>query len=151
MAAKDGADNVDESRRPPQASRSGLLRMRDAIRANPAGGLTLKIVVGMAGAALVGGGLLLVPLPGPGWVIVFAGLAILATEFAWAARALGFARGTLSSWTRWLMRQGWTVRILVSVVTLACAAVIVWLMVKLTFGIDVVAEVRGFIIGPRVR
>jgi uncharacterized protein (TIGR02611 family) len=98
---------------------------------------------------MVVGGLVLVPLPGPGWLIVFAGLAVLATEFAWAARTLRFARGTLASWSQWLLRQSWSVRILVSAVTLACAAIIVWLMVKLTVGIDVIAEVRDFIATPR--
>ena len=33
-------------------------------------------------------GSILVPLPGPGWLIVFAGLAILATEYVWAQRLL---------------------------------------------------------------
>jgi uncharacterized protein (TIGR02611 family) len=34
----------------------------------------------------------LVPLPGPGWLIVFAGLAILATEYVWAQRLLNYAK-----------------------------------------------------------
>jgi len=40
-------------------------------------------------------GLALVPLPGPGWLIVFLGLGIMATEFAWAERLLDFGRRTL--------------------------------------------------------
>jgi len=31
--------------------------------------------------------------PGPGWLIIFTGLGILASEFAWAARVLTSARG----------------------------------------------------------
>ena len=34
--------------------------------------------------------------PGPGWLIIFAGLGILGTEFAWAARALKTAKGVAS-------------------------------------------------------
>lgn len=33
-------------------------------------------------------GLILVPLPGPGWLVVFAGLAILSIEFVWAQEAV---------------------------------------------------------------
>lgn len=33
-------------------------------------------------------GLILVPLPGPGWLVILSGLGILAKEFGWARRAL---------------------------------------------------------------
>ena len=35
------------------------------------------------------GGLALVPLPGPGWAVVFVGLGMLALEFEWAENADG--------------------------------------------------------------
>ena len=41
----------------------------------------IKIVVGFTLLIL---GILLLVLPGPGWVIIFFGLALLAAEFAWA-------------------------------------------------------------------
>ena len=50
------------------------------------------MVVGSSALLIVVGGLALVPLPGPGWVIVFIGLAIWASEFEWAQRLLDFAR-----------------------------------------------------------
>ena len=34
------------------------------------------------------GGLALVPLPGPGWAVVFVGLGMLALEFAWAEKLM---------------------------------------------------------------
>ena len=37
---------------------------------------------------IVLGGLALVPLPGPGWAIVFIGLGMLALEFEWAERLM---------------------------------------------------------------
>jgi uncharacterized protein (TIGR02611 family) len=47
-----------------------------------------RIGVTIAGfAVLLAGGAMLV-LPGPGWVVIFLGLAILATEYAWADAAL---------------------------------------------------------------
>ena len=54
----------------------------------PAGGpgrLAYRIAVGIVGALVFVLGLVLVPLPGPGWLIAFLGLSILASEFAWAA------------------------------------------------------------------
>ena len=40
-----------------------------------------KPLVFIIGTTIVVIGVLLIPLPGPGWVIVFAGFALLATEF----------------------------------------------------------------------
>jgi uncharacterized protein (TIGR02611 family) len=51
-----------------------------------------RMAITVAGFVVVFVGLILVPLPGPGWLIVFAGLAILATEYVWARRLLGFAK-----------------------------------------------------------
>lgn len=123
----------------------GLKRWLEGVRSTRTGRLSLKIVIGVVGAALVIGGLVLVPLPGPGWLIVFAGLAVLATEFVWASRLLEFGKKTLSAWTAWLKRQGWPVRILVAIVTLACAAVVVWLMLKVTFDVDLIEEALQFV------
>ena len=51
-----------------------------------------RVAVTIAGFTVVIVGLILVPLPGPGWLIVFAGLAILATEYVWAQRLLNYAK-----------------------------------------------------------
>jgi uncharacterized protein (TIGR02611 family) len=125
--------------------REGFKGWLEGVRSTRTGRLTLKIVIGVVGAALVIGGLLLVPLPGPGWLIVFAGLAVLATEFAWAHRLLEFAKKTLSAWTDWLLRQGWPLRIVIGAVTMAAAAVIVWFMLRLSLGIDLIDKVRDFL------
>jgi len=47
-----------------------------------------RIVFGIAAFVVVAIGLALVPLPGPGWAIVFVGLGMLALEFDWAERLL---------------------------------------------------------------
>ena len=54
-----------------------------------------KAGVFVVGWAVVVVGIVLIPLPGPGWLVVFAGLAILATEFAWARRLLRWAKAQL--------------------------------------------------------
>lgn len=45
-----------------------------------------KPFIFLLGFTVVGAGIVLLPLPGPGWVIIFAGFAILASEFAFAER-----------------------------------------------------------------
>ena len=47
------------------------------------------------GSVVLVAGILLIPLPGPGWLTVAAGLAILAKDVAWADRALERVRRRL--------------------------------------------------------
>ncbi|GAB2908524.1 TIGR02611 family protein [Nonomuraea fastidiosa] len=126
------------------ARRRGLHGWLDGIRATRTGALTLKIVVGLVGTVMVVGGLIMVPFPGPGWLVVFAGLAVLSTEFHWARKLLEFGKRTLHAWTEWYKRQGWIVRILVLIVTAACAAVIVYAGLR-TLGIDIIKLGLGFV------
>jgi uncharacterized protein (TIGR02611 family) len=51
-----------------------------------------RIGITIAGFLVVLVGIVLIPLPGPGWLIVFAGLAILAREYVWAERLLNQAK-----------------------------------------------------------
>jgi uncharacterized protein (TIGR02611 family) len=95
-----------------------MLLWREAIRARPRARMVYRVAVGAVGGAIVIGGLALVPLPGPGWVIVFVGLAILSTEFVWADRLETFARNQVKAWTAWLGGQAIWVRILFGLGTL---------------------------------
>ena len=87
-----------------------------------------KVLVAIVGGIVVLVGLVLVPYPGPGWLIVFAGLAILSSEFEFAERVLKFARGKYDAWTDWLKRQNLFVKILVLSLTGAVIVVTIWLM-----------------------
>ena len=51
-----------------------------------------RIAVTIAGFAVLLAGIVLLVLPGPGWLLIFLGLAILATEYMWAARLLETAK-----------------------------------------------------------
>ena len=51
-----------------------------------------RIALTIAGFLVVLIGLILIPLPGPGWLIVFLGLGILAREYVWAERLLNTAK-----------------------------------------------------------
>ncbi|WP_328769384.1 TIGR02611 family protein [Streptomyces sp. NBC_00286] len=46
----------------------------------------------LIGLAVIVMGVILLPLPGPGWLVIFAGMALWATEFAWAQRVLRWAK-----------------------------------------------------------
>ena len=55
-----------------------------------------KIVVGVIGGTVLLLGIVMIVLPGPAFLIIPAGLAILGTEFIWARRALRRAKGMAS-------------------------------------------------------
>lgn len=90
--------------------------------------LLKRVAIGIAGGVVLIAGILMIPYPGPGWLVVFAGLAILATEFAWAHRVLHFARKRYDAWTAWLGRQHWSVKLLVLAATGAIVVLTLWLL-----------------------
>ncbi|TCK21939.1 TIGR02611 family protein [Pseudonocardia endophytica] len=100
---------------PPKVRRAGggLRGFRARIDTNPTMRSTYRIVVGTLGTIVLIVGIIAIPYPGPGWLIVFAGLGILASEFEWARRVLRFARRKYDAWTAWLGRQSTAVRLLV--------------------------------------
>jgi uncharacterized protein (TIGR02611 family) len=51
-----------------------------------------RIGITIAGFAVMIAGVVLLVLPGPGWLLIFAGLAILSTEYLWARRLLSTAK-----------------------------------------------------------
>ena len=75
--------------------RARLKAWRAVIRRHRVLDLTWRAVVFMVGAATVVAGVagLIFPVL-PGWALIFIGLAVLATEFAWAERALHRAKRT---------------------------------------------------------
>jgi uncharacterized protein (TIGR02611 family) len=88
-----------------------LLAWRERLYATRIGRFGVKIVVALAGRLVIAGGVVLLPLPGPGWVIILGGLAILALEFHWARRLLAFTRRQLLHWTRLVRDGSWLVRV----------------------------------------
>lgn len=60
-----------------------------------------RVVVTIVGATVLLVGVALLVLPGPATLVIPAGLAILATEFAWARRLLRRAKETLQQSGEW--------------------------------------------------
>jgi uncharacterized protein (TIGR02611 family) len=63
--------------------------------------MVVRIARTAAGGVLLIAGVAMLVLPGPGWLTIAAGLAILATEFAWARRLLD----QLKDGASWLGRK----------------------------------------------
>jgi uncharacterized protein (TIGR02611 family) len=99
---------------------------RERIRRLPGGFLGWRIGLTVVGVAVIIAGIILLPLPGPGWLVIFAGLGILATEYEWAGRLLTFARDRVKKWTQWLGRQPLWVRGLLGLATLAIVVAAAW-------------------------
>jgi uncharacterized protein (TIGR02611 family) len=102
--------------------------LRARLDANPTLRVLWRVGVAVVGGAVVITGLILVPYPGPGWLIVFGGLAILATEFEWARRLLHYARGYYDRWTAWLGRQSWPIKLLVLAGTCLVVLLMLWVL-----------------------
>ncbi len=117
----------------------------DAIRAHRTGRVALKVMIGLIGGLVVAIGIVLIPLPGPGWLIVIAGLAIWAIEFVWARHLLRFTRDKLRSWTAWVGRQSWPVRILIGAVGLVFVAIVAVASLKLSLGVNIVEDAWQYI------
>jgi uncharacterized protein (TIGR02611 family) len=101
-----------------------LRAFRSWVRGLPGGRLVWRIAVTILGVAVIAIGIVLLPLPGPGWVIIFAGLGILASEYTWARRLLAFMRRQVTKWSHWLARQPLWVRLLGALLSLALLAAI---------------------------
>jgi uncharacterized protein (TIGR02611 family) len=78
-----------------------------------------RVCVGVVGALIVAIGLATIPLPGPGWLTVIAGLFVLATEFLWAERLLEFTRKHVKRWTDWVRTCPMWIRLLIAAATAA--------------------------------
>lgn len=125
--------------------REQLRAFRQRVRATRSGRLTLQLVVGMFGGLVVIVGIILIPFPGPGWLIVLAGLAILALEFVWAQRLLAFTRSWLERWWHWLRRQHWSVRVLAGLIGVLFVATVVALSLHFSLGVDSISDVWRYI------
>ncbi|NNE12241.1 MAG: hypothetical protein HKN41_08360 [Ilumatobacter sp.] len=80
-----------------------------AIIARWIGGNAKRIAVFVVGVTVSSAGIAMLVLPGPGILVIFAGLAILATEFVWAEYALDEAKaraGEAGSAVKSRLRRG---------------------------------------------
>jgi uncharacterized protein (TIGR02611 family) len=120
---------TDPAYSPTRERATPLRTFRARIRALPGGRLAWRLAVTVVGVAVIAIGIVLLPLPGPGWLIIFAGLGVLGTEYAWAARLLRWVRARVRRWTRWIAAKPVWFRLgagLLSLIVIAGLLVAAW-------------------------
>ncbi len=88
-------------------------------------GFLVRPVVLCLGWLILAVGLVAIPFPGPGWLIVFLGIGFLSLELHWATRLLSWGVHAYETISTWYNSRSRAVRY--SCITLMCAAV--WLAV----------------------
>ena len=105
----DHADRADHPVRPDHEvfldSEDDDWAWRRRIRSTPTAARVYRVGVFVLGLVVVVVGILLIPFPGPGWLIVIGGLAIWSTEFERAQRVLEFVKRHGRAWEAWIKRQ----------------------------------------------
>ncbi|AYE98203.1 TIGR02611 family protein [Mycobacterium paragordonae] len=129
-------------------SRHRLRRTRDRLRKWPTLDVAYRIAVGIVGLALLAVGVIAIPYPGPGWAILFLGLAVLATEFSVFQRLLKYLRGRYDAGMAWFRRRHWTVQALGTLSSIAVTVGTLWLMGAVDWTANMVGWDWGWSISP---
>ncbi|SDQ09151.1 TIGR02611 family protein [Actinopolyspora saharensis] len=121
--------------------REHLRARRERIRARRGLNALYRFTLGLTGGLVLVVGIVMIPYPGPGWLCVFAGLGLLATEFAWAHQVNMFAKHHYQRWVGWLSRQHLLVKLAVMATTCLIVLATLWLigafaLVGNLFGLD---------------
>src|ERR1700748_23996 len=106
--------------------------VRSWFHARPGGAQIWRGAIALAGLVVIIVGIVLLAAPGPGWLVIFLGLGVWATEFAWAKSLLKLTRRTGRRWTAWLGRQPRWLSVLlgaVGLMALGAIAVGAWILV----------------------
>ncbi|MFF2202756.1 TIGR02611 family protein [Streptomyces sp. NPDC058145] len=86
-------DEADEMKAGEERAERGLgSRAPQFVKSRRALHLSWQVGVFVIGLAVVAAGVVMLPLPGPGWVVIFGGMAIWATEFVWAQLVLRWTK-----------------------------------------------------------
>ncbi|NEB78735.1 TIGR02611 family protein [Streptomyces sp. SID14478] len=75
-------------------------RAPEFVQARRALHVSWQVGVFVVGLAVVGAGIVMLPLPGPGWLVIFGGMAIWATEFVWAQLVLRWTKRKVTEATQ---------------------------------------------------
>jgi uncharacterized protein (TIGR02611 family) len=101
-----------------------LRAARQRVRDVPGGFVIWRVGITLVGLLIIAIGIVLLPLPGPGWLIIFAGLGTLATEYQWAMNLLLRLRSIVTRWTVWASGRSTFVKLLLGVLSLVFLAAI---------------------------
>jgi uncharacterized protein (TIGR02611 family) len=135
MAGRDPLDAPEEAGR---LARSAWYRRvaphLHRARSTQTGALAVRVAVTLLGTAVIITGIILLPLPGPGWLIIFIGLAILSLEYVWARHLLRYAMRQVRRWEEWVRAQSPLVRVAIGLLLLVFLAALAAVAVEASFG-----------------
>ncbi len=101
------------------------MNLRRFIKRTKAGQIIWRVVIGALGGSITVLGAIALVAPGPGVLILLAGLGILASEFAWASRAMNKTKSMAQSaadkvgiptWIKYLIFAGAAVFSIVAII-----------------------------------
>lgn len=101
------------------------MNLRRFIKRTKAGQIIWRVVIGILGGSITVLGAIALVAPGPGVLILLAGLGILASEFAWASRAMNKTKSMAQSaadkvgiptWIKYLIFAGAAVFSIVAII-----------------------------------
>ena len=87
-----------------------------------------KALVGFFGWLVILAGIVLLPLPGPGWLTIFVGLSILAKQYKWARKLRVQVHQKYDVWRAWIARQPIAIKMLFWIMTVLTVVVSLWLL-----------------------
>ena len=123
-------------------------RWRDRLRARPVANFIYRVVVAVVGLEVLAVGIVTIPYPGPGWAIVFLGLAILATEFTAAQRVLKWVRARYVATMAWFRRQHIAVQGLGTAFTALVVVATLWLLGAIGWSADLIGVEWAWLKSP---
>jgi uncharacterized protein (TIGR02611 family) len=103
--------------------------VRAAVVRRPGGLHVWRLLIAVLGTLVIAAGVVMLVTPGPGWLMIFLGIGIWATEFSWAQSVLSYVQRQVRKWTAWLARQPRWLLVTVGVIALIAVAIVIWLAV----------------------
>lgn len=125
-----------------------LARWREGLRDRPLAELAYRIVIGVVGTLVLLVGIVTIPYPGPGWAVVFLGLAILASEFSFARKVLRYVRARYDKVMAWFARQHVAVKGLGAAFTGVVVIATLWLLGAAGWAADLVGLEQSWLKSP---
>jgi uncharacterized protein (TIGR02611 family) len=126
------SDDIDATERNSFSDRlyGRYMERRNSVRSNRALDATWRGIILIFGLTVVGLGIFFLVFPGPGWAVIFFGLIILATEYAWAQRMLNPVRQFSSQIARILVSDEFRAKrsrvILIGTISIVVMAYAYW-------------------------
>ncbi len=102
------------------------MKLRNWFKKTPNGALLWQLLIGFFGGVVFLLGLFFLIAPGPGLLVIFLGLGILATEFTWARRAVVKAKKVAATAKSNTLFPSWA-KYLPIILILALGIVGIWL------------------------